>query len=208
MASGCLRKAGRISAGRMPPDSTKILRTDEWCRSNNFAIWCSDSPRCHRSHISPFWLSVYRIRVLRFIRNTPAAQAASYVLRRSYETTTLSGHYKSSPLHNRLLGRAPPFSTASSTIFVSCSRTSSIQRRAFSREQLSPMYLASVPERVYSLSFPTAARSDGSNENGITPTRISEAAPASPIMARWSGGTFLGRAVAPSQVRLPIVCAG
>ncbi|RYD66915.1 MAG: hypothetical protein EOP83_03910 [Verrucomicrobiaceae bacterium] len=34
---------------------------------------------------------MYRIRVLRFIRNTPAALAASYVLHRSYETAVESG---------------------------------------------------------------------------------------------------------------------
>jgi hypothetical protein len=81
----------RRVGGRIPSVAARIPRTDEWCRSNSLAIWCSDSPFCQRSHIRPFWASVYWIRVLRFNRNTPAAGAASHVLHRSYETAADSG---------------------------------------------------------------------------------------------------------------------
>ncbi len=48
----------RRSGGRIPPDKARILCTEEWLRSNNWAICCKDSPRRQRSHISAFWLSL------------------------------------------------------------------------------------------------------------------------------------------------------
>jgi hypothetical protein len=47
----------RRSGGRIPPVSERILWTDEWKRSNIWAIWWSVHPSFQRSHISTFWLS-------------------------------------------------------------------------------------------------------------------------------------------------------
>lgn len=85
------RVARRQAAGRVPPVSARMPRTEEWCRSNRRAIWCSDSPFYQRSHIGAFRLSAYRIRALRSIHNTPAACAAHCVLHRSYGTAAGSG---------------------------------------------------------------------------------------------------------------------
>ena len=57
----------------------------------------------HRSHIRVFCASVYRIRVLLFNRNTPAALAASHVLHRSYETTVESGRSRYYDLERKRL---------------------------------------------------------------------------------------------------------
>ena len=48
----------RRDAGRIPPVSARIRCTDEWFRSNNWAICWRDSPFRQRSHISAFWISV------------------------------------------------------------------------------------------------------------------------------------------------------
>ena len=48
----------RLGAGLIPPVRARIPCTAEWFRSNSWAIFCSESPFCQRSHISAFWLSV------------------------------------------------------------------------------------------------------------------------------------------------------
>jgi hypothetical protein len=48
----------RRGAGRIPPVSAKMPCTDEWFRSNSWAICWRDSPFCQRSHMMAFWLSV------------------------------------------------------------------------------------------------------------------------------------------------------
>ena len=45
-------------AGRIPPVCTRMPCTDEWFRSNSWAICWRESPFCQRSHMSAFWLSV------------------------------------------------------------------------------------------------------------------------------------------------------
>ncbi len=84
-------------AGCMPPVSARMRITDEWFRSNNWAICWRDSPFFQRSHIWAFWLSEYKIRGLRFICNTPSAHAGFSVLHRSVESATRSRH-RLSPL--------------------------------------------------------------------------------------------------------------
>lgn len=47
----------RREAGRIPPVLERIPCTVEWFRSKSWAICCSESPFCQRSHIKAFWLS-------------------------------------------------------------------------------------------------------------------------------------------------------
>lgn len=59
--------------GCMPPVSARIRCIEEWFRSNNRAICCSDAPLRQHSHINAFRLSVWQIRRLCFMATPLAA---------------------------------------------------------------------------------------------------------------------------------------
>src|SRR3569832_990817 len=98
----------RRGVGRIPPVLERIPCTVEWFRSKSWAICCSESPFCLRSHIKAFWLSEKLVRVLYFICNTPSAYAVSSVLHPPVESENCNlsftaNEVQTTPLQNSLV---------------------------------------------------------------------------------------------------------